>query len=127
MKEYDPMQHFEDTVNNGPEARGPEYVHSMHVTEREDGKAVFCIMKRIQLPDGKSISVQASEHTYCLPRNNQGPYTHVEVGYPEGISLPESWEEYADCHGDNDDDWRYSAVFGYVPVELVRQVIEENS
>ena len=29
--------------------------------------------------DGTRFSVQASDFTYCKPRNNTGPWTHVEV------------------------------------------------
>ena len=33
------------------------------------------------------MSVQASKTHYCAPRNDKGPYTHVEVGYPS------EWED----------------------------------
>lgn len=29
--------------------------------------------------DGTTLSIQASEGHYCWPRNNDGPYTEVEV------------------------------------------------
>ena len=37
---------------------------------------------RIFCNDGFSLSVQASRDHYSIPRNNEGPYTHVEVGFP---------------------------------------------
>ena len=33
----------------------------------------------VKCADGTSLSVQASEYHYCSPRNNEGPYTEVEV------------------------------------------------
>ena len=65
--------------------------------------------------DGMTLSVQCSKYAYCAPRTDSGPYTSVEVGYP-GIDPPESWAEYAD--GDYPTD-----VYGWVPVELVRDFI----
>ena len=35
--------------------------------------------------DGTTLSVQASEFHYCTPRDNKGPYTHVEIGFPSTI------------------------------------------
>ena len=32
--------------------------------------------------DGFRMSVQANETAYCDPRDNTGPYTEVEVGFP---------------------------------------------
>jgi len=115
---YNPVNHFENIVNNAPEARDEKYIHHRSSSS--------CVMKYIELPGDKKLSVQASEHTYCRPCDNEGPYTHVEVGYPKGVHLPDSWEEYADGCCDSDD-WRDSNIFGHVPVELVRQLIEENS
>ena len=38
--------------------------------------------KRIECADGFSMSVQASVHNYCEPRNdNAVSYTEVEVGF----------------------------------------------
>lgn len=71
--------------------------------------------KYVRCADGLIMSVQASEFNYCSPRNNLGPYTRVEVGYPsrpvpELIPFAES-SDYT------------NTVYGYVPYELVRQVI----
>ena len=66
--------------------------------------------------DGTYLSVQASNTHYSMPRDNEGPYTHVEVGFPS-IDPPESWAEYADGEYPND-------VYGYVPLELVNEFIE---
>ena len=71
--------------------------------------------KTVRCADGLHMSVQASEYNYSSPRNNTGPYTHVEVGHPsrpvpELIPFAES-SDYT------------NTIYGYVPYELVRQVI----
>jgi hypothetical protein len=62
--------------------------------------------------DGTKFSIQASEFTYCAPRDNQGPWTHVEVmTLTDGVT-PSNWEHDA---GDN--------LAGYVPIESVAKEI----
>jgi hypothetical protein len=69
----------------------------------------------VKCRDGTTLSVQASFTHYCTPRNNEGPYTHVEV-----------WCVYATCEpradyfmedGDDDGPW------GQVPVGKVAEFI----
>lgn len=75
---------------------------------------------RIVCNDGFSLSVQANEYMYCLPRDNEGPYTHVEVGFPSEIPHPwEEWERYAET-----EQYPTESVYGYVPVDLVIGLIE---
>ena len=62
------------------------------------------------------MSVQASEGHYCRPRNNFGPYSMVEVGYPSE-AVPELME-YAESP-----QTPTGTVYGYVPVEVVDVVI----
>jgi len=79
---------------------------------------------KITCADGTTLSVQASRIHYCSPKCDQGPYKTVEVGFPsvtlpsswEEVTLPSSWEEYYDGLG----------VYCYVPVDLVREFIEEH-
>ena len=77
----------------------------------------------VECQDGTRLSVQASETHYCTPRTNDGPYSHVEVGFPT-VAPPDTWAEYFD--GDWDTDARTDSVYGYVPVELVREYIESH-
>ena len=72
----------------------------------------------IECVDGTTLSVQASKMHYCKPRTNRGPFTHVEVG-AASVDPPKTWAEYAD--GDYP-----SYVYGYVPVELVREYIDSH-
>lgn len=47
------------------------------------------VRPNIQLSNGVYISVQASAGHHCLPRQNHGPWTHVEIGNPS-IPPPDS-------------------------------------
>lgn len=67
--------------------------------------------------DGYSMSVQASAHHYCFPRQDVGPWETVEVGFPSRIE-PLLFE-YAEEPGAWTD-----TVYSYVPIELVAAVIE---
>ena len=74
---------------------------------------------KIVCADGFRVSVQASLSHYCTPRDDRGPYTEVELGYP---SEPvEAWLEYAE-----DPESATTTVYPYVPIELVEQVLEQH-
>jgi hypothetical protein len=75
-------------------------------------------LPRIVCPDGFSMSVQASTHHYCSPRSDVGPWTEVEVGYPNRIE-PILFN-YIEPGGDP---WTES-VYPHVPVEIVAEVIK---
>jgi len=75
--------------------------------------------KRVECKDGFSMSVQAHEGAYCEPRNNEGPYHHVEVGFPS------EYEELLIAYAED----RSSAtrtVYGYVPVQVVVNVLAKH-
>ena len=105
------MGTFEDVVSGKGE-----------VTEYTTG-LMKNLAKRIECNDGITLSVQASEHHYSRPRDNYGPYALVEVGFPS-VEPPESWAEYFDGNWKTDD--RTDSVYGYIPVELVREYIEAH-
>lgn len=67
----------------------------------------------IHCADGFSMSVQASAGHYCEPRNNIGPWTAFEVGYP-------SQEE--PLLGDNGGD----TVWGWVPATTIDAIIAKH-
>ena len=84
-----------------------------------DHIAMVELRPEIECADGLTFSVQASHTHYCQPRNDNGPYTAVEVGYP---SKPvKELMPYAE-----DTENPTSTVYGYVPVEIVEQVIESH-
>ena len=105
------------------------------------------VRPRIACNDGFSVSVQASEFTYCHPRytqwqNEDGwqvingeywlssetprnfetdhytPYESVELGFPS--EEDELINEYAEG-----DDYT-NTVYGYVPVNVVEQLVEKH-
>lgn len=66
----------------------------------------------VKCADGTTLSVQASEYHYCTPRDNQGPYTTVEV-----------W-----CVSSDVTEFEYSEEdpSAYVPIEDVVRFIENH-
>lgn len=97
---------------------------------------------RITCTDGFSLSVIAGGGTYCRPRPTlsiggrvrrpdnlsdvssayTGPFTAVEVGFPSDRPEPwGQWREYCENPEDPTD-----TVYGFVPVELVRALIESH-
>tara|TARA_A200000159_G_scaffold163487_1_gene189947 strand:+ start:366 stop:602 length:237 start_codon:yes stop_codon:yes gene_type:complete len=66
------------------------------------------------------MSVQANCGAYCEPREDGATeYTEVEVGYPsEREPYLMDWAESPDRPTDT--------VYGYVPSQIVRQVIERH-
>lgn len=65
--------------------------------------------------DGATFSVQAGDYLYCTPRNNVGPWTHVEVMTISEDVTPRNWEQDA---GDQ--------LAGWVPIEAVACEIYER-
>lgn len=76
----------------------------------------FPLAKRIECEDGFSISVQASHGSYCSPRTNIGPWYQVECGFPSDI--PTEIMHYAEQPEEPTE-----TVYGYVPIELVEELI----
>jgi hypothetical protein len=73
------------------------------------------INRKIVCADGFAMSVQASESAYSTPRENEGPYTAAEVGYPtEEESLLMGYVEDASRPTDT--------VYPYVPSAVISLV-----
>ena len=89
----------------------------MLANKKPEGKRDH-VANRIMCVDGTKISVQASHTHYCSPRDDNGPWHKVECGYPSAAP-PDTWEEYAE-----EWDTPTSTVYGWVPVELVREFIK---
>jgi hypothetical protein len=86
---------------------------------RNNPDADWSLAKTITCKSGLSLSVQASHSHYCSPRDNKGPWSQVEVGFPS--SKVEELMPYAEnsCNP-------CGTVYGYVPIEVVEHVIESN-
>lgn len=76
---------------------------------------------RIVCRDGFSISVQARESAYCEPRQDVGPYTKVECGYPSSVPLSERLKEFAELAITDD---YTDTVYPYVSVEIVQEELD---
>jgi len=73
------------------------------------------IRPRIICSDGFSVSIQASSSHYCIPRNNTGPYTHFELGFPSEIV--DEWIPYCEGHSESEDP--REKVYPRVPIHLI--------
>lgn len=75
---------------------------------------------QIVCADGFAMSVQASEYTYCSPRESGEPfYSAVEVGFPS--AREESLMEYAE-----DAENPTGTVYGWVPVGIVNAIVDAH-
>ena len=76
--------------------------------------------RRVMCADGFTMSVQAHDGAYCSPRvNNAESYDEVEVGFPSSAEpLLMDW-----CDDPNDPT---GTVYGYVPVQVVTNVIAKH-
>jgi hypothetical protein len=81
-----------------------------------DGNPYLEHAPKVKCKDGFEVSVQASHHHYCTPRNSFGPWSHVELGFPTA-RVP-SLKEYRDGPGPDQ-----GTVFGYVPIEKVAALL----
>ena len=75
----------------------------------------------VRCADGFTMSVQASYAHYCSPRTyvNDGDYYEWEIGFPSAKEdLIMKWVE------DGNDPT--GTVYGYVPTEIINQVIEKH-
>jgi hypothetical protein len=76
------------------------------------------VVKPLEFNDGVTLSVQASRYHYCIPRDNLGPWTHFECGYPSAW-LPEL-APYAETPDTTE------TVFALVPEEVILKIIEKH-
>ena len=65
------------------------------------------------------MSVQASNRNYSTPRDDVGPYTEVEVGFPSSYDYHLS--SYAE-----DPSKPTETVYGYVPADTVIMCIDAH-
>ncbi len=79
----------------------------------------------IKCKDGFTMSVQANDGAYCLPREDypDTSYTHVECGYPSSTPITKALREYAECFDDCD---YTDTVYGYVPIEAVQAELDAH-
>src|SRR4051812_16555561 len=75
--------------------------------------------ERVECVDGFTISIQAGYGIYCEPRQSEGPWRKVELGFPSaGDDLILKYAEDADAPAET--------VYGYVPIDVVVQLIDKH-
>lgn len=78
------------------------------------------IRPRIYCKDGFNMSVQAGSAIYCTPRKNLVTgYSSAEIGFPS------EEEPLINEYAENSNDYT-ETVYGYVPCELIDEVIEKH-
>lgn len=80
---------------------------------------VGSLAREIACKSGLRLSVQASSAHYCAPRNDAGPFSEVEVGFPSRVV-----EDLLPFAEDVEEPTR--TVYAWVPVDLVERVIADN-
>ena len=79
------------------------------------------LRSRVFFRNGSSISMQASNKHNCIPKDDEGPYKSIELGFPQGgIKLPEDFDNF------RQDDMS-SNIFSFVPASEVVKIIEMNN
>ena len=81
------------------------------------------ISRPIRCHDGFVMSVQASRDHYCTPRDDVGPYSAVEVGWPN--RLEERLLPYADKATTTAD--ARPTLYVNVPVRVIHEVVAEHA
>jgi hypothetical protein len=84
---------------------------------------------RVEFNNGGKVSIQASRSHYSTPRKDEGPYTHVEIGFPtRETRIPKlliRFEENSQ-NGQGEDFNPYESVYPYVPASVVKKLIQMN-
>ncbi len=83
-----------------------------HLANKIDTDDSYEVSEHVTCKDGTTLSVQASSGHYSIPRDNEGPYTHVEVWC---VYVPVTEFEYSD-----------EEPSGYVPIESVVKFIDNH-
>jgi hypothetical protein len=83
------------------------------------GRRILMPIDAMKCADGTTLSVQASSCHCCAPRDDDGPYTAVEVGFPS-VAI-ESFLPYIEGN-----DAPTDSVYGWVPIYVVAQAILDH-
>jgi len=75
----------------------------------------------IKCQDGFTMSVQGSQFSYALPREDDPTdgYTHVECGFPSSTPVTPALLDYAE-YGNNE------GIYPYTPVEVVQAELDAH-
>lgn len=93
-----------------------DYFNTEYMKLRDEG-----LLPLMKMEDGFSMSVQASSFHYCSPRDNEGPYERVEVGFPS------QFEPLLAFYKEWDGDYAFShSLFPYTPLSVVVNVVNKH-
>ena len=85
------------------------------------GDTIYKQSPRVQMHSGLKLSIQASRNHKCAPTDNKGPYTEVELGFPNYTKKLHSLKEFAENPGD-----LKNTVYMNVPVERADKLLQDN-
>lgn len=77
------------------------------------------MVQPIKCADGLSFSAQAGGFHYSSPKQNEGPWVNIEIGFPN--RRVEEFMPYAESPEDPT-----GTVYGHVPVEIVEAVVDKH-
>ncbi len=80
-------------------------------------------LPRVFCADGFNVSVQANRYNYCAPRDDEGPWWAVELGFPSA-PMPQL-AEYCDSDETNAPT-ATETVWAYVPLSKVAEVLASH-
>ncbi len=89
----------------------------------EWGSAFLARLPRVRCADGFNVSIQTGEALYCLPRSSEGPWSHVELGYPSE-PMP-ALAQWAECEPE-DASTMTDGIWPYVPLSAVARVLASH-
>lgn len=75
--------------------------------------------QRVLCHDGYDISIQAGTHSYSHPRDDRGPYSEVELGFPNRS------DPLIDSYAENPES-PTNTVYPYVPAKLTHLLIAKH-
>jgi hypothetical protein len=81
---------------------------------------------RIFCKDGFNVSLQTGKSLYCTPREDNGPWFQVELGFPTSgdTRLTEYMDFYSSDENEIPDPSNH--VYGFVPLDIVLEVFEDH-
>lgn len=94
-----------------------DYLAKHKARIRASGQSGY-VVPQLFCADGTKLSVQASRGHYCFPREDDGPWSHVEVWCVYG---PSGRDVRVPSFGNDHDN-----PYAYVPVELVNKFIHRH-
>jgi len=71
----------------------------------------------IKCVDGFHVSIQANEFTFCIPSNNDGPWSHIELSFPSE-QLPKLFNKFIITNN------KY--IYTQVPICLVDSLLDAH-